>query len=130
MKKILTAGLMLFTLSVPLACGKVYNSSSYDASTYGRTTGGTDQFVAAKAIITESCANCHTRTSHQAWAGMSEEDFVSQNLITGGSLENSVLYTKIQGNRTSTPGNMPEGGSLLTSEQLDTLEAWIMSVAP
>lgn len=129
MNKILAAGLTTLTLLTPLACGKVYNSSSYDASIYG-TADGTAQFLAAKAIITASCANCHTRSSHQAWAGMDESTFVTQGLIVGGSLVNSSLYTKIQGNRTAIPGNMPDGGTLLTSSELDTIEAWILSVAP
>lgn len=129
MNKVLAAALMSLALLTPLACGKVYNSSTYDASTYG-TADGTAQFLAAKAIINTSCASCHTRPSHEAWAGMDEAAFVSQGLIKGGSLENSVLYTKIQGNRTAIPGNMPDGGTLLTSAELDTLEAWILSVAP
>jgi mono/diheme cytochrome c family protein len=114
---------------VPLACGKVYNSSSYDASTYGAAD-GTAQFLAAKDIIKTNCASCHTRPSHQAWAGFSEKDFISQNLIKAGNLAGSLLYTKIQGNRTATPGNMPDGGTLLTTAQIITIENWILNIPP
>ena len=122
------AGITALALLTPLACGKIYNSSTYDASTYGAGATGTAQFIAAQAIIRENCASCHTRPSHQAWAGMSEADFVSQGLIVGRSLTGSMLYTKILGNRAGTPGNMPDGGTPLTSDQLTVLETWILSV--
>ncbi len=129
MNKILATGFLIFSSLAPVACGKVYNSSTYDASTYG-SADGTPQFLAAKTIIKNSCASCHTRPSHEAWAGMSEKDFLTQGLIKAGNLAGSSLYTKIQGNRTSTPGNMPDGGSLLTGAELDTLENWILNITP
>lgn len=129
MNKLLLAGLTTLALLTPLACGKVYNSSSYDASTYGDgAVSGTPQFVAAAKIIRENCATCHTRPSHQAWGGMSESDFVAQGLVKGGDLSGSTLYTKIQGNTTGTPGNMPDGGTPLTSDQISTIETWILSI--
>lgn len=127
MRKHLLAGMTALTLLAPLGCGKIYNSSSYDATSYG-TADGTAEFLAAKEIIKTSCTNCHTRPSHQAWAGMSEADFISQGLVTAGSLEGSSLYTKILGNRTTTPGNMPEGGTPLTGAELTTLETWILNI--
>jgi uncharacterized membrane protein len=127
MKKFLTAGLTAITLLMPLACGKVYNSSSYDASTYGSASGSA-KFLAAKQIITASCANCHTRASHQAWAGMSEQEFITQGLVTVGNLSGSTLYTKILGNRTTTAGNMPDGGTPLTSSEITTIEDWILGI--
>lgn len=127
MKKLLTAGLTTLTLLAPLACGKIYNSSSYDVTTYGSATGSA-KFLAARQIIKTSCANCHTRPSHQAWAGMSEQDFINQGLVKVGNLIGSTLYTKIQGNRTSTPGNMPDGGTPLTAAELTTIEDWILGI--
>lgn len=127
MKKLLLAGLTTLAFLSPLACGKIYNSSSYDATSYG-SADGTPAFLAAKQIIKASCTNCHTRPSHVAWAGMSEDDFISQGLVLPGSLEGSSLYTKILGNRTSIPGNMPDGGAPLTSAELTTLENWILNI--
>ncbi|WP_413290796.1 hypothetical protein [Bdellovibrio sp. HCB337] len=127
--KILSVGLTAIALLAPIGCGKVYNSSSYDATTYGVSTGSA-QFLAAKEIIVAKCASCHTRPSHAAWAGTSEEEYISQGLIKAQDLEGSVLYTKIQGNRTAIAGNMPFGGTPLTDAELDTMEAWINSITP
>jgi mono/diheme cytochrome c family protein len=129
MKKYFTAGITALTLLAPLACGKIYNSSSYDSTIYGTATGSA-QFLAAKTIITQNCASCHTRPSHEAWAGMDEAAFKTARLIEPGSLINSQLYTKILGNRTTTPGNMPDGGTPLSSAQLDTIEDWIVNATP
>ncbi|MBK9323588.1 MAG: hypothetical protein IPM97_11715 [Bdellovibrionaceae bacterium] len=129
MNKLITAVTLMLLFLGPIGCGKVYNSSTYDASTYG-SADGSAQFLAAKTIIKNSCANCHTRPSHEAWSGMSEKDFISKGLVAAGNLAGSSLYTKIQGNRTSTPGNMPDGGSLLTGSELDTLESWILNITP
>lgn len=129
MNKHSIAALLFFATLSPLGCGKVYNSSTYDASTYG-SADGSPAFLAAKEIIKVSCADCHTRPSHQAWAGMSEKQFIDQNLIIPGNLAGSVLYTKTRGNRTSIPGNMPDGGTDLTSAELDAMEAWILNATP
>lgn len=127
MRKLIPAALTTLAMLAPLGCGKVYNSSTYDATTYG-SADGSAQFLAAQAIIKANCASCHTRPSHQAWAGMSEKDYITQGLIKAGNLTGSTLYTKIQGNRTSTPGNMPDGGTPLTSDQLTTIENWILNI--
>ncbi|HEY8270325.1 MAG TPA: hypothetical protein VIG33_05510 [Pseudobdellovibrionaceae bacterium] len=127
MKRALRAGLTIFGLLAPLACGKIYNSSTYDATTYGASDGSV-KFLAAKEIIKTNCATCHTRASHQAWAGMNEQDFISQGLVVAGNFSGSLLYTKIQGNRTSTPGNMPEGGTLLSGAELTVIEDWILGI--
>ena len=129
MNKTLSAGLTLMYLLAPVACGKVYNSSSYDASIYGSVT-GTAEFLAAKDVINSHCATCHTHISHQAWAGMSEQEFIQKGLVQGGSLTGSMLYTKILGNKTSTAGNMPDGGTPLTSDELSKIETWILSITP
>ncbi len=127
MRKLLTASLTALSFFSPLGCGKVYNSSTYDAATYGSATGSA-KFLAAKQIINTSCASCHTRASHQAWAGMSEQDFITQGLVKVGNLSGSTIYTKILGNRTSTPGNMPDGGTPLTATELTTIEDWILGI--
>ncbi|MBC7371656.1 MAG: cytochrome c [Bdellovibrionaceae bacterium] len=129
MNKLFAATILTMASLIPLGCGKVYNSSTYDASTYGSANGSAN-FLAAQAVIKTSCASCHTRPSHQAWGGLSEKDFIAQGLIKPASLANSTLYTKIQGNRTTVPGNMPDGGSLLTGADLDKMEAWIMGATP
>jgi len=123
------AALTTLALLSPLGCGKVYNSSTYDATSYG-SADGSPQFLAAQAIIKADCAACHTRPSHQAWAGMSEADYINQGLIKPGNLSGSSLYTKILGNRTSIPGNMPDGGTPLTAEELTTIENWILNITP
>jgi mono/diheme cytochrome c family protein len=127
MKRLILAALTTLSLLAPLGCGKVYNSSTYDAKTYG-SADGSAQFLAAQAIIKSNCASCHTRPSHQAWAGYSENDYINQGLIKAGNLSGSTLYTKILGNRTSTPGNMPDGGTPLTSDQLTAIENWILNI--
>jgi uncharacterized membrane protein len=119
--------LLLISLLSPLGCGKIYNSSTFDSSTYGVTTGST-QFLAAKVIINQNCASCHSRASHAAWAGMSEAAFISQGIVVPRSLEGSSLYTKILGNRTATVGNMPQGGAALSDDELTTIENWILGI--
>lgn len=126
-RRLALTALTTLAFLAPLGCGKVYNSSTYDASTYG-SSDGSAQFLAAQAIIKDNCASCHTRPSHAAWAGLSEADYISQGLIKAGNLTGSTLYTKILGNRTSTPGNMPDGGTPLTSDQITTIENWILNI--
>jgi mono/diheme cytochrome c family protein len=129
MTKLISNALFIAGLLIPLGCGKVYNSSTYDSSTYGSGgSTGSALFLAAKAVIDQHCSICHTQASHMAWAGMGEQDFVSRGLVTPGSLESSVLYTKISGNRTAINGNMPQGGAPLSSSELDILEAWIQGI--
>jgi uncharacterized membrane protein len=118
---------LLLGLTMPAGCGKIYNSSTFDSSTYGVTTGSA-QFLAAKAVINTHCSTCHTRASHEAWAGMGEADFVSQGLVTPRSLEGSSIYTKIMGNRTAITGNMPQGGAPLNDEELTVMENWIQGM--
>lgn len=122
--------LTIASLWVLLGCGKVYNSSSFDSRIFGNGGGGdgTPQFNAAKKVINQRCANCHTRSSHLAWTGMSEADFVAEGLVTPGSLEGSPLYTKIYGNRTAISGNMPQSASPLSSDELMSLENWISAI--
>lgn len=127
--KLFAIGTTTLALLASMGCGKVYNSDTYDATTYGNST-GTPQFLAAKEIIVAKCASCHTRPSHAAWAGTDEAGFISQGLIKAQDLAGSMLYTKIQGNRTGIAGNMPFGGTPLTDAELDTMEAWIMSIPP
>lgn len=126
-RRLALTALTTLALLAPLGCGKVYNSSTYDATTYGSATGSA-QFLAAQAIIKENCASCHTRPSHQAWAGLSEADYISQGLVKAGSLTGSMLYTKILGNSTGIAGNMPDGGTPLTADQLTTIETWILNI--
>jgi uncharacterized membrane protein len=129
MTKIFSASIVVLLSLAPLGCGKVYNSSTYDANTYGNATGSSN-FLAAKTVINENCATCHTHPTHQAWAGMSEQQFIQQGLVVAGNLAGSQLYTKIQGNRTTVPGNMPDGGAPLTPDQITTIETWILNITP
>jgi len=127
MKLIFSVGTSLIFILALGACGKVYNSSTYDASAYGAATGSAN-FLAAQAIIKANCAICHVQPSHQAWGGMSEADFISQGLVKPGDLAGSLLYTKIQGNRSGVAGDMPQGGTPLTSDQITVIETWILNI--
>ncbi|WP_413294339.1 hypothetical protein ACLSU7_04425 [Bdellovibrio sp. HCB185ZH] len=126
--KLVLSAILGLALLTPLSCGKAYNSSSYDADIYGEGGGGTPAFQAAQAILRDRCATCHTQASHQTWGNISEAQFIAQGLVSPGSLSGSQLYTKIAGNSTGIPGNMPPSGGNLSSTELQTIEMWILNI--
>lgn len=128
MTKLVLSAVLGLALLTPLSCGKTYNSSSYDADIYGEGGGGTPAFQAAQAILRDKCATCHTQASHASWGNISASQFVALGLVTAGSLTGSQLYTKITGNSTGIPGNMPVGGANLSSTELQTIETWILGM--
>ncbi len=104
------------------SCGRPYNSSYSDASKYGSNGTGTAEFLAAREVVSNRCLSCHAE-----WSSYTEALFVSQNYVVGGSLSNSILYTKIRGNDVGSSGNMPPSENL-SAEEIGKIRTWILAV--
>lgn len=108
--------------------GPVQNSNTGDKAQYGGSQDvGTVEFLAAKSIIKNQCAFCHT---HVAWNGYLEADFIAAGLITADNPAASSIYYRNSG-ATSGPGpkTMPNGGyPAMSSGDLSIIIAWINSL--
>jgi uncharacterized membrane protein len=101
-----------------LGCGKVTTSSSNDKLIYGGSVTGNSNFLAARAVLSQNCFQCHD------WAAYSEADFTGQALVIQNASVNSRLYQKIKGNDSGVTGNMPPSGSLTDTDVLK-IKTWI-----
>lgn len=116
--------LAVFFLVSLASCFQTENSSSLDADTYTDDGSGTAEFRAAKLIMTQSCAGCHqyhTRT---------EAQLKTDGLMVAGNPEGSSLYHRLTGaSGGAGPKNMPQGGSLSSSD-VQTIRFWILNAVP
>ncbi|NJL24554.1 MAG: hypothetical protein HC902_04885 [Calothrix sp. SM1_5_4] len=113
----LLLGLAIMLLSVS-SCMQTENTSSLDADLYS-DVGGSAEFVAARNVISQSCANCHN------YHTQTEAELVAAGLVVRGSPETSKLYYRLAGSSgASGPKNMPTGSSLPQSS-LDAISTWI-----
>lgn len=113
---------MICLILCVISCGPVMNSSTADAERYGTSATGTEAFKAAQKVVVNKCASCHV-----AWASYSEADYVNSNRVFRRSLLDSVLYTKIKGNESGIPGNMPPGEPL-TNDEIFAFKFWILTM--
>ncbi len=118
-------GMCAMILIVSLAsCLQTENSNSLDADTYSDDGSGTAEFRAAKTIFKQSCAGCHqyhTRT---------EVQLKSDGVLAAGSPDTSSIYFRLAGaSGGSGPKNMPQGGSLSSSD-IQTIRFWVLNAVP
>lgn len=114
-----------FTLLTLGGCGKIINSSSQDRALYNPSQiTGSAEFTAATAIINSKCASCHG-----SFSSYSEADFIANGLVVAQNPASSPIYYRNQG-ATSGPGpqDMPNSGTALTAEELQTVTIWINSI--
>lgn len=86
--------------------------------------GGADpvdiNFGPVQSMIESKCISCHG-----AWSGAKASFYVTQGLMTKGDALNSKLYYRLQGSGgASGPKNMPQSGSISSSET-DQVKTWI-----
>lgn len=94
------------------------NSSSQDAEQYS-DIGGHPGFAAARAILSQNCAKCHSYNT------MSEDELVQAGVLVLGDAANSPLYYRLVGStKGGGPKTMPPGGALSISD-LNKIETWI-----
>lgn len=110
-------------LFVVFGCGRSpYNTSTSDALKYGSTVSGSADFLAARTVMLSSCFACHG-----SWSAWTAAEFVSNGRVVGGSLTDSILFTRIRGNSTGVSGDMPQNGSL-SSEDIVAIKTWILGM--
>ncbi len=106
-----------------------WNSNSSDAEKYGPVAlTGSDGFKKAYPILMDRCANCHTSSIHNPWAGYkNEQDWIDNDLIIANDSANSELIGRII-NTGNTDSDMPQGGSALPDSEYTLLTEWIDNI--
>lgn len=113
--------LSILTLYFVTGCGEVLNSNTFDESLYGVTPdSGSSEFLAARDIMVSKCFACHG-----AWAGYSDADFVTNNLVVAGVPASSSLYTSLINNEFGGDQDMPASGPALSSGERLLIRTWI-----
>lgn len=115
--------LMLFTLGIFTACGKVENSNSIDRDLYGNYVDvGSPNFLATKNALKNSCFFCHG-----SWKSYTEQNFIDTGLVVRGNATQSKLYYRnIFANSSAGSKNMPQGGyPPISTGDLSIMEQWI-----
>mgnify|MGYP001302381447 CR=1 FL=1 len=130
MSKDWNLNLKLFKIALGLSvmflssCGKVKNSSSGDATTYGSNVAGSTTFKAANAVLSTHCFSCHG-----GWSSYGEQDYVTNALVIASDPANSPLYTRTRGNDSGTGrDDMPLGRPDLSFDEVKALKDWILSM--
>ena len=108
MKYIICSLSFLLVLALISSCNK---SSSSSASTNGK------YFPTVKAIIQNNCLSCHSSTG--SWSGR-PTSFDTDSSIAA---DYSIIKQSVAGPFTFTIHQMPQGGSLSTSD-INTIIAW------
>jgi hypothetical protein len=112
--------LLIFSI---FGCARPFNSSFSDGLIYGANVTGSANFLEARAVLAKSCFSCHS-----GWAGYSEPDFVSQNLVIATDLSSSLIYTRLRGNDTGTGDqNMPPSETLASDDTIK-IKSWIVGM--
>jgi len=123
--RLFTLLLCFIGLVLAAACSKKLDSSSSDdADLFGTPPGGSPQFVAARAILVERCAHCHS-----SFAGLSAQEWAVSGYVVPGAPAVSPLFQRLRGAQVTGPRNMPADSSL-TSAEIQTLSDWIASIGP
>lgn len=118
---------LIFLSSTALlpACLQTENSSSQDGSAYGDSTGsGSEEFLAARAVLVANCTGCHI------YHALTEEQMLASGVIVAGDSEGSELYYRTQGSSGSGgPKDMPQGSSISATD-VAKIATWIDSITP
>ena len=125
MKKLLIASSFLLLL-LTNSC-QDFNSNTFDEFRFSGFDLSTDTGQAMK-IINDKCVNCHSGY-HAAWSAEvfradivgNNNKWVSEGLIEAAPFTNSLIIERLF----NYGGNMPQGGSSLTSQEIFYLCSWI-----
>lgn len=102
-------------------CGQNYNSNSNDVTGSSNIDCGLyAKLCTAYPVIQHNhCFQCHS------WSGYrTDEQWVQAGLVVPGSPNTSSLIKQLQ----NTGGDMPKDYSALSSDDIDTLKAWIQAI--
>lgn len=124
------------------ACG----GSSSEETEGDTTLEATFSSLSSNIFSTSTCAKsgCHSSASASAGLSLAEGEAYDElvgvastqaptlNIVKAGSPGSSYLINKLRGTQTDVGGSgvqMPKGGTLLTEEQISTIEEWITNGA-
>lgn len=115
--------IFLFLIS---ACGQDYNSNSFDETRFGSGNIDTSspagqRLAAAFNIIQTNCISCHSNYHSFYGTYTTDELWLNSGLVVAGDFEGSFLIQNLK----NYGGSMPQGGSQLSSEQIEVLREWI-----
>ena len=126
MKLISTIALLIL-----ISCGQDFNSNSFDKEIYGAgaqdidtTTPDGQRFLKAFKIIEDKCLSCHLNTHNYYATLTSSQDWITFNLIEKGNFANSRIIEELK----NYDGDMPQGGSELSQQDIDYLRDWIENI--
>lgn len=104
------------------SCGQDFNSNSFDSQRYGNTgIDNTTPFGKAFNVIQTKCINCHTGY-HNIYSGYTtSQAWINAGLINANDFGGSPLIIKL----INYGGNMPQGGSQLSTTEITYLQDWI-----
>ena len=122
---------LILILSSVVSCGQDYNSNTFDAQIYGSQIGDIDtttpegqRFAKAFNVIDTQCISCHNN-NHNFYASLTtSQDWISSNLIIKGDFDNSFIIRELK----NFGGDMPQGSSELSQQDLDYLRDWIENI--
>ncbi len=117
-----------FFLLILMSC-QDFNSNSNDRDRYSRIElNGSDDFEKAYYIIQERCANCHSSSVHNSWAGFTDEQtWLTKGYVAKGDPDASRLIFRII-NHGSTDSNMPLGMGPLPNDEYQDLVDWVTNI--
>jgi hypothetical protein len=118
--------IILFIISIffTVSCGQDLNSNSFDEFKFTGEVSGTIEFVNAYKVIEKRCISCHTG-AHSQWSQYKEsEEWERESLVISRNVTDSLIVSRLINNG----GDMPQGGSSLPAEDIETLTKWINSL--
>lgn len=113
------AFLLITLLLASSSCMQTENSNSLDADTYSGE--GSAEFVAAKAVLSSLCKDCHV------YHTMTQDELINAGDIVPGSPESSKIYYRLSGSSGGPgPKNMPTNGSISNGDRA-LIKVWIQN---
>lgn len=89
------------------------------------------RLIAARAVLTSRCLNCHNGSAAVNFDFATDADFVNTGFVTAGDLSKSKLIYRIQNYPVTVSGarNMPLAGAALSTSDYTILSDWILQMA-
>jgi mono/diheme cytochrome c family protein len=121
-KKILRDSLFILLF---ISCGHDFNSNDLDKLRFGdKSVEGSALFKASFEIMNNRCVSCHTNR-HANYASLkTESDWIRESLVIPRNPIDSQIMQRLINNG----GDMPQGGSALSAQEIQTLTDWINSL--
>lgn len=113
-------GVVIAVLLSGTACGQMnaLNSVSGDKSRYSLE--GSPQFLAARSLMADKCASCHS-----GFVSQSEEEWLSSGLVKASSPSTSELYLRLKSNGISGSDQDMPPADTLSGAEASVISDWI-----